>query len=92
MALLTIKFQDISISFYSSVVPLLESLSLLLPLEELKEMEFHSHNLINHFIKRRRKTKNCSLHSGTPIECPAQKRNLKSAWNIETTVLVNVMK
>lgn len=37
MALLAIKFQDILISIYSSVVPLLGSLSFQLPLEELKE-------------------------------------------------------
>lgn len=74
MDLLAIKFQeDILISFYSSVVPLLGPLSLQLLPEELKETDFHS-CLINHFIKKKGETKkNHFSYSGTPNRMPHSK-------------------
>lgn len=96
MALLAVKFQeDILISLYSSVVPLLESLSLLLPLEELKEAEFHSHNLINHFIKKKgRNDDEFFLLQWYTKQNALLKREVwaRVLGMLETKVLVNVMK
>lgn len=81
MALLAIKFQeDILISFYSSVVPLLGPLSFKLLLEELKETDFHSW-LINHFIKKGETKKNPFSYSGTPNSMPrSEEKSEQEHW------------